>query len=120
MHLYYANANADSLRQALRGVPSDPALNYYARAVLFGHERIVPALASQFKPIQDDEIENEIRVYQTYASNFAHAEALKRPLAYVITKAGVGFDFANIDRWYNRDHGEPVGDYVLYRVELKD
>ena len=119
MHLYYANANPDSLRQALRGVPNDPAMNYYARAVLFGHERIVPALATQFKPIQDDEIENEIRVYQTYANNFSRAEALKRPLAYVVTQADGSFDFANIDRWYERDQGERVGRYVLYRVKLK-
>jgi hypothetical protein len=95
-------------------------MNYYARAVLFGHERIVPALAAEFKPIQDDEIENEIRAYQTYASTFSRAEALKRPLTYVITQADSAFDFANIDRWYERDSGERFGKYVLCRVKLKD
>ena len=120
MHLYYANADMGALRQALHGNPDDPAMNYYARAVLFGHERIVPALAAEFKPIQDDEIENEIRAYQTYASNFSRADALKRPLTYVITEADGNFDFANIDRWYDRDRGERVGKYVLYRVKLKD
>jgi len=120
MHLYYANANIDKLRLAMKGDPNDPAMNYYARAVLFGHERIVPALAAEFKPIQDDEIENEIRAYQTYASTFSRAEALKRPLTYVVTQADGSFDFANIDRWYERDSGERFGKYVLYRVELKD
>jgi hypothetical protein len=120
MHLYYANANIDKLRLAMKGDPNDPAINYYARAVLFGHERIVPALAAEFKPIQDDEIENEIRAYQTYASTFSRVEALKRPLTYVITQADGAFDFANIDRWYERDSGERFGKYVLCRVKLKD
>ena len=120
MHLCYANANADSLRQALRGVPNDPAMNYYARAVLFGHERIVPALAANFRPIQDNEIESEVRAYESYVAAFSRAEALKRPLRYVITQADGSFDFANIDRWYERDSGERVGNYVLYRVKLKN
>jgi hypothetical protein len=120
MHLYYANANIDTLRQALRGNPDDPAMNYYARAVLFGHERIVPALAADFKPIQDDEIENEIRAYQAYAAAFSRTEASKRPLTYVIAQADGTFDFTNIDRWYERDSGERAGNYVLYRVKLKN
>ena len=120
MHLYYANANTDALRKALSGTPTDPAMNYYARAVLFGHERIVPALAADFKPIQDDEIEDEIRAYQTYANAFSREHALKRPLAYVVTEASSNFDFASLDRWYERDSGERVGSYVLYRVRLRN
>jgi len=120
MHLYYANANVDALRQALRGNPDDPVMNYYARAVLFGHERIVPALAADFKPIQDDEIENEIRAYQAYAAVFSRTDASKRPLTYVIAQADGAFDFTNIDRWYERDSGERAGNYVLYHVKLKN
>jgi hypothetical protein len=120
MHLYYSNANADSLRQALRGVPNDPAMNYYARAVLFGHERIVPALATGFKPIQEAEIEEEIRAYQAYAAAFSRTETLKRPLTYVIMQTDAHFDFTNLDRWYERDTGERIGSYVLYRVRLKN
>ena len=120
MHLYYASADMDALRQALHGNPADPAMNYYARAVLFGHERIVPALAGDFKPIQEDEIEREVRLYQNYADNFSREQALKRPLSYVITPADKSFVFANIDRWYERDSGERLGNYVLYRVKLKN
>src|SRR5262249_23442462 len=117
MHLYYANANSDALRQALKGVPNDPTMNYYARAVLFGHERIVPALAADFSPIQDSEIEDQIRDYQAYAAGFSRAQAAKRPLAYVVTDSN--FDFGIIDRWYDRHEEEHVGNYVLYRVKLK-
>jgi hypothetical protein len=118
-HLYYANANTDALRQALKGTPNDPTMNYYARAVLFGHERIVPALAADFRPIEDSEIEDQIRVYQAYADSFSRAQAAKRPLAYVITGANSNLDLGNIDRWYDRDSGERVGNYLLYRVKLK-
>ena len=120
MHLYYASADMDALRQALHGNPADPAMNYYARAVLFGHERIVPALAGDFKPIQEDEIEREVRLYQNYADNFSREQALKRPLSYVITPADKSLVFTNIDRWYERDSGERLGNYVLYRVKLKN
>jgi hypothetical protein len=120
MHLYYANANPDALRHALRGVPDDPAMNYYARSVLFGHERIVPALAGDFKPIRDEEIENEIRTFQDYARNFSRAQAVKRPLVYAIIKGDSNFDFANVDRWYDRDSGERVGAYTLYRLKLRE
>lgn len=119
MHLYYANANTDALRQTLHGAPKDPTMNYYARAVLFGHERIVPALAGDFRPIQDSEIENEVVEYQSYAEHFSLEQAARRPLAYVITDARNSFDFGNIDRWYDRDSGERVGDYSLYRVKLR-
>jgi hypothetical protein len=120
MHLYYANADIGNLREALKGNPGDVAMKYYARSALFGHDRIVPALAGDFKPIQDEEIENEIRAYQTYANAFSREQALRRPLTYVVTAASTNLDFANIDRWYERDSGERVGSYVLYRVRLKN
>ena len=41
-------------------------------------------------------------------------------MTYVITQAADGFDFSRIDQWYERDQGERVGDYVLYRVKLRD
>jgi hypothetical protein len=109
MHPYYANANRDSLRQALKRTPNDPTMNYYARAVLFGHERIVPALSGEFRPITDGE-----------ANSFSREQPTKRPLTYVVTEADSNFDFANIDRWYERDSGERVGTYVLYRVRLRN
>jgi hypothetical protein len=119
LHLYYAKADIGSLREALKGNPSDQTMKYYARAAIFGHERIVPALASDFRPITDEEIESEITAYQAYANSFSRAEAVKRPLTYVVIPADSSFDFSNIDRWYERDTGERVGEYVLYRVRLK-
>jgi hypothetical protein len=120
MHLYYAKADLGLLSEALKGNPIDPAMRYYARSAIFGHDRIVPALSGAFKPIRDEEIEQEVRAYESYANAFSRAEALKRPLTYLVIPADGNFDFANIDHWYDRDRGERVGAYVLYRVKLKE
>ena len=119
MHLYYSQANIEKLRQALNGAPDDPGMNYYARAVIFGHDRIIPALSGDFKPIQQDEIEDEIRKYEAYVSSFSQEQAVKRPLTYAVIPADSSFDLASLDRWYVRDSGERVGKYILYRVKLR-
>jgi len=119
MHLYYSEADIGSLREALKGAPDDQSMNYYARAVIFGHERVVPALSAEFKPIQPEEIEQEIRAYQAYADSFSREQVLKRPVTYAVIPADTKFDFTNLDRWYERDAGESFGDYNLYRVKLR-
>ena len=120
MHLYYSKADIEALRRALKGTPDDPAMNYYARAVMFGHERVVPALSLHFQPIQPEEIEQEIRTYRAFADSFSRADALKRPINYAVIPADGKFDFTNLDRWYERDGGERVGAYMLYRVKLRE
>jgi hypothetical protein len=77
-------------------------------------------MTQHFEPIRPEEIEGAIRDYQIYVDSFSRAEALKRPLAYAVVLAEDNFDFTNLDRWYERDTGERVGDYVLYRLRLRD
>lgn len=119
MHLYYSKADLESLRQALMGIPKDPSMNYYARSVIFGHDRIVPALSSDFKPIEPEEIEQEVRRYQAFADAFSGEQARRRPITYAVVPVQGSFDFTNLDRWYVRDNGERVGEYILYRVKLR-
>ena len=119
MHLYYANANIESLRKALHGIPDDPTMTYYARSVFFGHDRVVPALSDHFKPIQPEEIEHEISVYQSYANSFSRNEVLKRTVTYTITPAEPAFNFSKIDQWYERDAGEQIGAYILHRLKIR-
>jgi hypothetical protein len=121
MHLYYSKADTEALRQALNGIPdrSHDELSS-VRTVIFGYERTSPALISQFEPIQEDEIEREVEAYQTYANSFSREEALKRPITYAVVPTDSNFDFANLDRWYERDAGERVEDYTLYRLKLRN
>jgi len=120
MHLYYSKADAESLRNALKDTTADLEMNYYARSVIFGHERVLPVLSYQFQPIQPDEIEREVQLYQSYINSFSREEALKRSITYAVIPAEGNVDFSNLDRWYERDQGERVGAYTLYRLKLRD
>lgn len=120
MHLYYSKVETEVLQQALKGrlypfrkeLTSSPSL-------IFGPARIFPELSSQFHPVQPDEIEREVRAFQTYVNSFSREEASKRPLAYAVVSTAENFDFTNLDRWYERDVGERVGAYTLYRLKLR-
>jgi hypothetical protein len=120
MHLYYSKAKTEALRNALNGISEDPTVDRHARSVIFGDERITPALSLHFKPIQPDEVEREVRAYEAYLSSFSREEAVKRPIAYAVIPVAGNFDFANLDRWYERDAGERVGAYTLYRLKLRE
>jgi hypothetical protein len=121
MHLYYSKVETESLRRVLNGT-LEPYHNELssARSLIFGHERITPALGSQFKPVQEYEIEREVEAYEAYANSFSRDEALKHPITYGVIPVEGNFDFANLDRWYERDAGERLGAYTLYHLKLRD
>ncbi len=118
-HLYYSKVEPEVLREALNGKPDHPTMERYALIVIFGSERVSPALSNNFKPIEPDEIEREVQAYQAYVNSFSRAEALKRPITYAVIPVEDNFDFTNLDRWYERDAGERVGDYTLYRLKSR-
>jgi hypothetical protein len=119
MHLYYSRVEAESVRTVLNGFQDDPTMGLYAGSVLFGHERVTPALSSEFKPIQPDEIEREVQTYLAYANSFSREEALRRPITYAVIPVDGNFNLMNLERWYERDAGERVGPYILYRLKLR-
>ena len=121
MHLYYSNADTESLRQALSG-RSDKSREELstARTVIFGYERTSPSLTNHFRPIEDDEIEHEVEAYRNYVNSFSRDQVVNRPLTYAVIPAAGRFDFTNLDRWYERDTGELVGGYTVYRLTLRD
>jgi hypothetical protein len=112
--------NAESLRHVLKDASDDLPMNFYAGSVMFGYDRVVPGLSYQRTLVQPDEIEKEVQAYQTYVDSFSRENAMKRPIAYSIFPNGGNFDFTNLDRWYERDAGERLGAYTLYRLKLRD
>jgi hypothetical protein len=116
-YLYYSAVDAGRLRELLIGNADDTFMSHYARVAIFGHERVVPMLSSNFKPPQQGEIEDEVRSYQAYADSFAREKVLLHPLTYVITRGES--DLSHVDLWYERDAGERIGDYYLYRLKLR-
>ena len=61
----------------------------------------------------------EARRYGEYRKNFSLREAADPELKYVVVPLGHKFDLTNLDKWYERDAGEVIGDYALYKVRLR-
>jgi len=118
-YLYYSGVDTRGFAELLHNRTDDLFLNYYTRSAIFGHERVLPVLSSHHKPIQDPEIEEQVRLYESYIAAFSREEALRTKITYVIVRAESNFDFSRIDQWYERDAGERVGDYDLYRLKLR-
>jgi hypothetical protein len=111
--LYYSGIGEQRFLEAM----SD--YNFEYRIGLFGQERINRTLTADLKPITAEEIQYELGLYLDYVESFDRERAARWPLSYVIAWAGDKPDFANLDRWYERDEGERIGNFILYRVRLR-
>ena len=112
-YLYYSGFDENELAKELGRSLSTLA------AAAFGHERVIPDLAVLARPITAEEIATKSKEYQAYTASFTRARAAQHVLSYVIVHADGRSNLSNLDRWYQRDEGERVGDYVLYRVKLR-
>lgn len=108
--LYYSGIDAAAFESLLRETTIAPS-------VVFGWERVNSRLAYEPNPVSEEEIQQEIRRYADYAATFDHARAARVPLAFAV--ASRKDNLSNLDRWYARDEGEPVGSLMLYRVSLR-
>lgn len=112
-YLYYTGVEEHRLTKELHAPMSTVA------AAAFGHERVIPDLVVQPKPITDEEIADQVSEYKSFYTSFSREQAAEHLLSYVIVPVADGPDLSNLDRWYQRDQGEQVGDYILYRVQLR-
>ena len=120
LHLYYSGKDYVYFRDVLNNRIDDLYLTYFINSTIFGPERILLFLGWNPKPVSQPEIESEVTQFQNFMRSFSRSNIATRPLTYVITPADGSFDLSRIDQWYERDAGERVGDYVLYRVRLRD
>ena len=89
-------------------------------APLFGVERIIEGLAPDPKPISIDEMGEELRRYTDYTDHFSIAQASNPKLGFVVVPNGEAQpNFGNLEKWYERDAGEEVGIFTIYRVKLR-
>jgi len=109
--LYYVGVDETHLEKELRGG------NVVYIIALFGWGRHTSRLTSDYAPLTVVEISEEARKFAEYRANFDFANALKPEISYVVIDDGYAINFANLDRWYERDEGETIGEFVLYRVK---
>jgi hypothetical protein len=120
LHLYYTGKDESYFREILNDRIDDPYLTYFVNSTIFGPERILLLLGWKSQPVSQPEIETEVAEFQNFMRSVSRTIVSKRPLTHVITPANNNFDLSRIDQWYERDNGERVGDYVLYRVRLRE
>lgn len=112
-YLYYTGVDSQKLKQELSKQSSTFA------AATFGHERVIPDLAVEVTEISAEEIAQKVAEYETYRATFTRELATQHVISYLIVPAAKEPDLSNLDRWYERDGGELVGDNRLYRVRLR-
>lgn len=78
-----------------------------------------PAWTVNWKQITPADVREALRGYANYVSTFSREQASSPTLAYVVTTTEAAQDLSNLDRWYERDAGERIGLFTLYRVRLR-
>ncbi|HET6671342.1 MAG TPA: hypothetical protein VFH15_14035 [Pyrinomonadaceae bacterium] len=108
--LYYSGVNEQDFA-ALAGRSS------FLQLALFGWERMKEQ--PHIRAITDEDVRRETLLYAEYIGAFNAARAAAPPVGYLVTPAMGGPSLTNFDRWYERDSGERVGDYMLYRTRQR-
>ena len=66
------------------------------------------------------EIAEEVNNFDEFVKNYSYEDASEAALDYAVVYTAAMDPLKNLDRWYKRDGGETVGEYTLYRLELRD
>jgi hypothetical protein len=96
----------------------DSDTQYYL-ASLIRRGRFNPRLVSDWEPIAPGEVRAALDYYNQYAAAFNRERAARPALSYLLVRADAPVNLTNLDRWYERDTGELISKYVLYRVRLR-
>ena len=112
-YLYYTGIDGDELAKELGKPMSNLAVS------AFGSDRVIQGQSVVAKPITNEDIAKKAADYEAYTATFSREKALQHLLSYVVVPADGSVDLSNLDRWYQRDGGEQVGDHVLYRVQFR-
>lgn len=108
--LYYSGVD----EQEFATLASRPS---YLQLALFGWERMNQK--SYTRGLTNEDVRHETALYAEYIAAFDATKAAAPSVAYVVTTAMGGPSLLNFDRWYDRDSGERIGDYVLFRTRRK-
>jgi hypothetical protein len=112
-HLYYTGLNAGWLEAELNDG------NYVVVIALFGWGRHHDRLTVNATPLTPEEIAAEVDHYAQYTASFNRERAASPLLSAVVTHTDGEPDLTNLDRWYERDAGERLGKFMLYRLKRR-
>ena len=112
-YLYYSGVGAEQLAERLK------SNNFVETCALFGYERTTRHLTRNFTPVNVPEIASKLQKYEAFLA-VHEREIIGNPdLDYVIVPNSLPFDYSAIDRWYQRDSGEDLGAFSLFRLNRR-
>ncbi len=111
-YLYYSNIDERGLDYLLKN-------DFVSQIALFGWGRHTDRLSFDSKPLTYGEVDIEVANYARYRENFDRDRASSPLLGYVVVNNEADSDLSAVDQWYERDAGEVIGKYTLYRVRLR-
>jgi hypothetical protein len=111
--LYYTGITEDEVREGLEN------REFYYTVALFGWDRANFNLTAEPKPLTGSEIDEEIGRLSEYMSSFDRTRAGEPELSYVVTREDEEPFLSNLDKWYERDAGEGIGTFRLYKLRRR-
>ncbi len=117
--LYYQNRDGKWLENNLKNG------DFVSMIALFGWGRHTDRLSSDSKPLTYFEIVEQAKLFDEYIDKFTMKEATNPKLNYLVVpydwiKPEIRIDISNIEKWYEKDEGEKIGKYILYKLKLKE
>jgi hypothetical protein len=117
MHLYYSGVDL-SAAEGRDYETLDRKTKYYV-GLLLGSERINPNLRRDWQPVTPEETMLALQRYADFAASFDRERTTSHALAYLLVYDYDHGELSNLDRWYERDAGEHLGRFTLYRLKLR-
>lgn len=111
--LYYQGTTRTQLAQSMKDG------DFVSMIALFGWGRHTGRLNSEYKPLTFGEIDQEARAYGNFAASFDPRNSPETALSYLVVPDGMNADLRNLDRWYDRNGGEHIGNNTLYSLILR-
>lgn len=111
--LYYSGLSDAWLRKALTGCDDIEAC-----MTLFGWDRFNPTLSANARGLTQAEIDNEVRRFAAFATDFGTEQAYSPLLSFAVARTGNGIS-EKLSQWYDVAPAEPMGEFVLYHLTPK-
>ncbi|HYG81484.1 MAG TPA: hypothetical protein VD861_13900, partial [Pyrinomonadaceae bacterium] len=115
-YLYYVNEDFAGVEENFEAL--DYRKKFLIRSLMeWGHND--PAWTVNWKPLTARDVRAALDGYRAYASAFTRERASRPTLSRLVVPTDAPPDLSNLDRWYERDTGEHVGPFTIYRLKLK-
>lgn len=109
---YFQGKTPDKIRFMLQSCPNEEC------RALIGW-RVNPTLSFYSSQVTNDEINLIVEKYSQFIQNISAEEALNPTISYLILPQNWKIDLSNFERWYEKENGEQIGNFTLYKVKHK-